>query len=328
MRGKWLLFSGTVILLAAAAGALSRLRVPKTEVRSTPSAAVSTAGEVSLPGKIQAQHTVTVAASTEGQIAAFDAEVGQEVFQGQMLARIGNEGLQAEQVNATAELDRAQTRVNNLESSMLQSRLDASRATADASRSRSEADRLSKVYDRQQMLLREGATPRLVFEKAEREFRASQDEAATLSDLARQAEDRVATLVQELEVARRQLDSKNEEMERIKAEFAASEVHSPVTGVVVARRGQIGDDVDSTTKDLFEIAVDLSQLKVVVEPKPVDLQRIRPGLPAVVLVTENGNEPLAGLVRDVKGSQVYVEFQNPNPAVKPGLTAQVQIKLT
>jgi hypothetical protein len=33
-------------------------------------------------------------------------------------------------------------------------------------------------------------------------------------------------------------------------------------------------------------------------------------------------------VRQVKGSQVVVEFISPTPLIKPGLTAQVTIKLT
>jgi hypothetical protein len=33
-------------------------------------------------------------------------------------------------------------------------------------------------------------------------------------------------------------------------------------------------------------------------------------------------------VREIKESRVFVEFTSPDPAVKPGMTAQVRIKLT
>lgn len=314
--------------MAIAAGALSHLRQPKADAPAKDPEAVSKATEVSLPGRIEAQHTVEVAAAVEGTIARFEAEVGQEVFQGQLLAQITNGGLQTEQTNASSDVERAQIRTNNLESSLIQARLEASRAGADASRAKSDTERLEKIYLRQKLLVQEGATPRLVFEKAERDYKAAEAEAASLTEIAKQAEDRIATLSAEIDTARRQLDAKNEELERVRAEVAACEVHAPVTGVIVARRGQVGDDVDTTTNDLFRIAVDLSELKIVVEPRPLELKRMRPGLNAIIRVTENGNEPLPGLVREIKGNQVLVEFQNPNPAIRPGLTAQVQIKLT
>jgi hypothetical protein len=39
------------------------------------------------------------------------------------------------------------------------------------------------------------------------------------------------------------------------------------------------------------------------------------------------NEPIPASVREVKGTQVLVEFTSPSPAIRPGLTAQVTIKI-
>jgi multidrug resistance efflux pump len=85
--------------------------------------------------------------------------------------------------------------------------------------------------------------------------------------------------------------------------------------------------VNQDLKDLFQIAVELSSLEVVVEPEPPVLERIRPGQEAVIQVAEIPGEGLPGKVREIKSGQVVVEFVSPSPAVQPGLTAQVRIKL-
>jgi len=333
MRGKWIIGAGSAVLLAIAAAALSRHRVPAAPHPATvsspaPVAPAPAPTEVQLEGKVEARTVVPVPVVVDGQLANLSADVGQEVFEGQVLAMISSPQLQTDQANAANDAGQAQSRLNSLEADLSQARLDVERSNADLIRARAEADRLAKIFERQQLLSRDGATPRLVYEKAEREYRAGQTEVQSLTDAARQASDRVSTLTAEIENAKRQFEAKKEQFERVKAVGAAAEVHSPVTGIVVARHGQVGDQVDTDTKALFEIAVDLSQLKVVLEPKANDLAKLRPGQTALVRIAENGRGPLSGFVRDVHDGRVVVEFQNPNPAVKPGFTAQVQIKLT
>jgi hypothetical protein len=45
-------------------------------------------------------------------------------------------------------------------------------------------------------------------------------------------------------------------------------------------------------------------------------------------MVEMGGEVLQGSVLKIDGTKVTIEFANPNPLIKPGLTAQVRIKLT
>lgn len=331
MRGKWLLFSGAAVLVAIAAGALSLLRrgpAPEARVVAPALSPPPFAGsEISLPGKIRAQKMVPVAVSIDGIVEFLSGEVGQEVYEGQLLAQIKNTGLEAAQQVATADAERAQTRLNTLEGNLIAARLEASRAHAEASRSQTDFERAEKVYARQQMLFNEGATPRVVFEKAQKEFELVQAEFRGLAAVARVADDRAASLQKEIDNARRVLAEKDQELETAQQNLAACEIHSPVDGIVVSRGKQSGDEVNQDLKDLFQIAVELSSLEVVVEPEPPVLERIRPGQEAVIQVAEIPGEGLPGKVREIKSGQVVVEFVSPSPAVRPGLTAQVRIKL-
>ena len=132
---------GLAVLLAVAAGALALCGRASHIPPKPPSPKPEIASEVSLSGRIEARHTVPVAASMEGVLETFAAEIGQEVAAGQLLARIANGKLQSTLDAASLELDRARTRITNLEGAILTARLEESRAEADASRARGDSER-------------------------------------------------------------------------------------------------------------------------------------------------------------------------------------------
>jgi HlyD family secretion protein len=329
MRGKWVLLSGTIILAAVAVGALSLMRREPAQV-ATPVVTHSEppAGEVSLQGTIQAQHVVPVGVAVAGEIESFELDVGQEVAEGQLLARIASRGLETMRELAARAVDNAQSKIDSMEGRILQARLEASRSRAEANRSRDQYERADKAAQRQRLLHGQGATPRLVYEKAQREFETAQNEFRGLDEIARQAEERVGTMTQEVQMAKTSLADKRRELDDAAASLAAAEVRSPVSGLMVGRRGQPGQSIGpEEASALVQIAVDLASLEVVLDPEPPVLARIRAGEPAVVFVADV-QEGLSGTVKEIKGSQAIVEFVSPNPAVKPGMTAQVKIRLT
>jgi multidrug resistance efflux pump len=327
VKGKWLLIAAAGVLLAIAGGALSVLRRDKSTTAAAPNPVAPEAAELILPGKIQAHNTVAVEAPVDGTIEQLLVEPGTEVYEGQLLARIKNTGLENARDRAQAELDRAQSRVTRLETAITSARLEASRAAADATRARTDADRAQKTFLREQTLHREGATPRLKFEKAERENLEAQKESSALEAVAKLAEERIGELVKELDSARITLDEKIQALDEAKTELAASDVHSPVDGLLVARRAEAGQEVTRELKDLFQIAVEWNQLEVLVEPEPRNLERIHEGQEAVIQIAELPDEGLTGRVRQIKDGQVTVEFVSPTSSIRPGLTAQVRISL-
>src|SRR5581483_4294985 len=103
---------------------------------------------------------------------------------------------------------------------------------------------------------------------------------------------------------------------------------SPVDGIVVERKGEVGKELSQPDQaELFRIAVNPANLQVRLNPDPDTLKRIQPGDPAVVIVADMASEGLQAAVKEVQGSTVTVAFTSPNPVVKPGMTAQVRIRL-
>lgn len=335
MLGKWMLFGGIAVFLAVGAGAISWWTSQRAtqganganqQQPTNPQQTQNGARDVSLPGKIQAQEVIPVAAPIEGIIDELFVEVGASVYEGQLIARVRNGKLDSSLESATAEVEKLKTRVTNLEGSIVAARLEASRAAADAARVKSEYERLDRNFQRQQMLLREGATPRLTYEKAEKEFKDIKAEYESSSEVSRVADERVATLNRDLDAAKKLLDGRSQELENAREEAGQGEVKSPVDGMVVARRGAPGEPVSPAMPDFFVLASNLSALQAVVEPDPSFLPRIKPGQIATVHIAEVSEE-IPALVRELKGNQVLVDFVSPGPAVKPGLSAQVRIFL-
>lgn len=332
MRGKWLLFGGITILMAIAGGAISVWRQgakPK-PVAAAPKPIpppVFSGNEVSLTGKIQAQKVVPVAAPIDGVIDAFFVDVGQDVAEGQLIARIKNVKLDTALEQTTSDLERATTRVSTLEGEIIATRLEASRAAADASRAKAEFERAEKWYTRQKMLFAEGATPRLTYEKADKDYKAAKDDFESKDALARQAEERLQIQNQQLETFRRSLDEKKQALENAKEDVAAGEVHSPVDGTIVSRRGNAGEEIHPSTNDLFSIGVQMAAMEVVIQPPPDVLPRIKAGQKVGIHVAEM-NEELQGTVREIKDGSAIIDFISPTTAIKPGLSAQVKITLS
>jgi multidrug resistance efflux pump len=329
MRGKWMLFGGIAILLAVLAGALTvwkRQSVPP--LAAPPAVPARVAGaEISLAGKVEAREVVGVQAPSDGTIAEYLVTVGEEVFEGQLIARIANPRLQGEQERAKELADRAQERVNALESQMLAARLDASRGQAESARVQDDYTRAERLARRQEMLQAQGATPRLTYEKAVADFAAAKLEFETAMARAKAAEARVAQLTKDIEAAKKTLEDRNSDLEDADINLQATQVHAPVDGVVLERKGEAGTDVRIGEDGLFRIATDLGQLQVVVEPEPPVLAKLKVGFPAAVILAEFASEQLNAEISRIEDGKVFVIFGSPDPAIKPGITAQVTIKL-
>jgi len=319
---------GIAIVALGATGAWLYRRAParppqKTELKRP---AEPLASELSLSGKILPVKIIEVKTPVNGILDQVFADVGDDVFEGQVLAHIQNPRLESSAVTAKNEAEKVRNRVNELQASLLSTRLDASRSRADAVRARMELERSEKAYQHQAALMREGATPRLVFEKAESEYTSQKAGLETTEALAAQQEDRVASLTKELAAAQNLLEKKQSEFEDAGLDIAAANILCPADGVVVARHSQPGEQINRAQPNLFEIGVNLADLQVSVTPEPKLWPRFRKGQTAVIEVAEvPGGIP--GVVRDVKDGHVFVEFTSPAPIVRPGLTAQVKIKL-
>jgi multidrug resistance efflux pump len=330
MRGKWIPVTVGFVLFGLAVGVVvwRGRRHPVTPPAAAAAAAIAEArNEITLQGKIRPRHVTGVGASVPGFIEAFLVEPGQDVYQGQVLARIGAQGLESAREVAQAALDGAQEQVSRTEAAVTAARLDLSRAEADTERARLVLERAERASARQQTLFREGATPRLVYQKALQEYEAALKDSELIDATVRTGREHIQSGIDEVAAARKIVADRARLLEEAQGNLAAAEIHSPVDGYVVSRKGEVGGSAGEPGDPLFQIATDLYAMEVALEPKAEMLKRIAPGQPALVLVLDLQNAAMPGVVREIKDNQVIVEFDSTLPALKPGMQADVRLKL-
>jgi multidrug resistance efflux pump len=327
MRGKWILLGVAAVLAGVGGGALSlRYRRPPAP-QPTSGAAVIANHEITLQGKIRPQHITSVSAPVNGLVETLLADVGQEVYEGQVLARVGAQGLESAREVAAANLDRAQEQVGKAEAAVTSSRLEQSRADADFERAQMALDRTEKAYSRQRTLVTQGATPRLTFEKAEAEYQSALKEHEVMDAAVRAAREQQQSALEDVAAKKKIVQDRAQQLEEAQTNLQAAEVHSPVNGTVVGRKAEAGKPAMEAGGEFFQIATDLYALEVTVEPKPEDLKRIHPGQPALVLVLDLESQGMPGAVKEIKANLVVVEFNSNTPAIKPGMPADVRLKV-
>jgi multidrug efflux pump subunit AcrA (membrane-fusion protein) len=326
VRGKWLVAPAAVLASLVAGGFWLHSRKPPAPPANASASTVVLPPSITITGKIRAAHVTAVGAELPGTIDEFEVNVGDEVFQGQVLAQIGSAGMEAARSEAAAEVEKAQNRVESAEKIYAAAQLEASRAHADAERSRAEYDRITRLFDRQKTLFRAGATPRLTYEKTERDFASAQQEFDAVEKAESAARDHVQNTLKELDNAKRVLAGKNQELESAQSAVLAAVVESPVDGLVVARQGEVGQAAQELGAGLFQIATDLFDLEVVIEPKPEMRKRIRPHQPALVIIPDLESTGYPGEIKAIEDNQVVIAFQSPTPAIRPGMVADVRLK--
>jgi multidrug resistance efflux pump len=330
MRRKWIGIAGGIVVVACGVAALAirgRQRPAPKPAAALAAAAIVQSSEITLQGKIRPQHVTGVAASVPGFIEAFLVEPGADVYEGQVLARIGAQGLESAREVAQTALERAQEQVSKAEAAVTAARLELSRAEADSSRARMALDRADRAFQRQQTLLKEGATPRLTYEKTLHEYEGAQKEWDIVDATVRTGRDQVQSAAEEVAAARKIVADKTKALEDAQYALSAAEVHAPVDGYVVSRKGEVGADARQAGNELFQIATDLYALEVALEPKAEVLKRLVPGQPALVLVLDLQSAAMQGAVREIKDGHVIVEFNSSLPAIKPGMNADVRFRL-
>jgi len=328
VKGTWVWISLLAVCAGIAASALSmrRHRAPAPPPRTTGAAVISTT-DVTLSGTIRPQHITAVTSTINGNVEAFMANVGDEVYQGQVLARIGAAGLESEREAAAHAVEYAQEQVSKAEAAVNSARLEASRASADAQRAQMALERAEKSYSRQKTLHAAGATPRLTYEKAEQDYESQQQEAEVMEKAVRASGDSVQSALDQVAAAKKVLADKSRELEEAQGAFEAAEVRAPVDGLVVERKAEVGKPVQESGGELFQIATDTYALELSVEPQPPDLKRLQPGQPALVNVPDLQTGGIPGAIKEIKDTQVIVEFTSTIPAIKPGMRADVRLKL-
>lgn len=308
------------------AGGSSRL------VAVEPRAFVSTVAAVgAVKPEIGAE--VRVGSRISGRVQRLRANIGDQVMKGDVIAELETAELDALTAQRRAELTVAEARVAALAASVPEelARAEAELAGADATARLAQAE-----WERQQAMLKDGATSRADSEAARERHLVAQS--------AREAASRTLSMVRSGNVeGMRQVEA---ERDRARAALRSAEVdrsfttiRAPITGVVASVATQEGETVAAgLNAPTFLTIVDLARLQVHAYVDEVDIGKVAAGQSALFTVDAfpsrefDGNVvaiyPSATLQDNVVKYIVAVDVVGDSVSLlRPEMTASVRIRL-
>ncbi len=273
---------------------------------------------VSATGTVQPEELVDVGAQVAGKIVAFGLDVdgksvdyGSVVKAGMILARIDDAIYSAEVSQATAQL--AQARAN------------VQRAQADLGQLKAKLFQAENDWGRAKQLGPSEALSQSDFDAAKSAYEVARANLSVGEAALRQAKEAVAQAEATLRKAKQNLDY--------------TTIRSPVDGVIIDRRVNIGQTVVASLNapSLFLIAKDLKRLQIWVPVNEADIGNIQVGQPVSFTVDAFPQDTFVGQVgkirlnatmtQNVVTYTVEVTFDNSDGRLIPYLTANVKFLL-
>lgn len=294
---------GLVVLVSI--GAIAKSRQKKvTEVQTDKVKRENIVSKVTASGKIQPKKKVDISASIPGKVVQLAVEEGQRVKKGDFLLQIDSAPYEASLANARAALSAAKSELETARVNLKQ--VDQT------------YQRKSKMWQNNTGLISEQD-----YEQAKTDF------------------DMQSSRVKSAE---HQVEQLSANVDRAEDDLSKTRVTSPMTGIVVRKAVEEGEvavigTMNNAGTVLLTVA-DLSVMQAELEVDETDVGNVALGQPATITVdafpgkkflgkvTEIGNSPI--LKTDATNQQatdfkVVVVLDNPDPSLRPGLTADGEI---
>jgi HlyD family secretion protein len=250
---------------------------------------------VTATGAVRPVVTVQVGTYVSGPILAIDADFNSRVKKGQRVAKIDPAQFEVRLRKAEASLANARARLEKGRADLVQKKRSLQRTA-------------------------ELAEQKLVSESE--------------VDLAKSSAEQAVAQVAVDEAGVTQAEAERDEA---RVNLAYTDIVSPVDGVVVSRNVDVGQTVAASfqTPVLFQIAEDLARMEVAASVSESDIGVVRDGQAATFAVDAYPDRTFEGRVTQVRNAPVTVQnvvtyevvigVENPDLALKPGMTATVTI---
>ena len=250
---------------------------------------------VTATGTVNPTVTVQVGSQVSGTIQALGADFNSVVDAGRMIAQIDPRPFRAAVAQATANVHAARANVV--------------KARAAAEDARRIADRDHALYAQQLIAAQEADTAEANARVAEAQIDAA----------------RAAAEQAQAALARAQLD------------LEYTTIRAPIHGTVITRNVDVGQTVAASfaAPTLFLIGGDLTQMEVDTNIAEAEVGRLAPGMIATFTVDAFPSRIFRGTIRQVRASpqiiqnvvtyNAVVDVANPDLALKPGMTANLDV---
>ena len=309
------------------------------------------AANISATGNCNAVVTVQVGSQVSGNINNLYADFNTKVKQGQLVARIDPAIFEAKVTQAQAALDITRANVLNMQSALKKAEADIASAKAAIQIAKANTAKAKvAVVDGDTKLKRrvEMFKQGLIASEDKDTAQATYDGAVAAWDAAKSQEEAAGSELNASIAARdvvgTQLAQADAQVKQAAANLTQAQVdldhtyiRAPVDGTVVARHMDVGQVVAASFQapTIFEIAQDLTRMKVDTNVDEADIGRVRLGQPVTFTVDAYPNQRFEGQVMEIRKApnnvqnvityDVVAAVSNSDMKLFPGMTANVKI---
>lgn len=300
--------------------------------------------KITASGTIEPEEIVDVGAQIAGKITAFGTEpdsdksidYGSPVEPGTVLARIDDSLYAAEVQLARSAFHQTEHQLRNAHSGVTQAKANLRRAQADVLRFQSTLSQADQNYKRTQRLLQTKSVTDQDFELVETALNIAKAQYAVGEAAVEQAQASLDMAQIAVGESQAKVEGAQALLQKAEKNLEYTTIRSPIRGVIVDRRVNIGQTVVSNLNapSLFLIAKDLRRLEVWASVNEADIGAIRVGLPVEFTVDAFPGEVFRGNVKQVRLNAmmtqsvvtytVVVAVDNESGKLLPYLTAAVR----
>lgn len=328
-RRRWLWMVALLLILGGAALAVRASLKPNNTIDPAKLASVERgdiARSVVATGKIQPRSKVEVKSKASGIVKRLLVDYGDWVKQGQILADLDKEELQARVREASATLQAAQATEQAAQASLERNKVEAE--GPDLPFLKAAADRARKLHS-------EGLIARAVLEDAEKAYQLALNRQMT-------ALRNLSVTRAEVARAKAQVAQAQAALERASEDLRNSTIMSPMDGLVLSRNVEVGDAVSSilvlgSQATLIMTLGDVSDVYVLGKVDQADIGRVYLGQRARIVVESFKEKRFEGQVTkisplgvekdNVTTFEVRVSIRNPGGELKANMSANAEIIL-
>lgn len=296
---------------------------------------------LNVSGTVTAFERTPVMSQVSGlQITDMLVERGDYVQQGQLLARLNNQVLSAEKVQAEGAVDQSQARLDELRAGsraeeIAQGESRVINAQSAIAQAESDLELVRKRVERNTMLETEGAISRDRLDEVLNQERVAESNLAGAKAKLNEEQQALAQLKagsrpQTIAQAEAELAQAKGRLQAIEAQLTDTKITAPRAGIIASRDAKVGQTT-SSSEMLFTIIQD-GRLELKLQVPETLIGKIKPGQP--VKITSNSNQDLAltGKVREIdpliddNSRQATVKVDLPGGTnLKPGMFLQAKV---
>ena len=277
-------------------------------------------------GKIEPLSKVEVKSKANGIIKALLVDVGDQVKEGQVLAELDKEDLEAQVREAKATREGEEANLHAAIAGEAKARIEAANPDLEFAR---------RDYERAQGLFKEKIASQQQLDDASRAYEVARNRQQLLDAT-------VQTAGAQVEQARARVDAAKASLDRAEETLSYATIRAPIAGIVLSRPTEVGDAVSSilnlgSAATLMMTLGDVSTVYIKGEVDEADIGKAACGQHVRTKVESFPTESFEGLVKridpmgkeqnNVTTFEVRVTISNPDGKLRANMTANAEIVL-